>query len=65
MEVTLCPEMSVLTRSAQRHIPEDGILHSYHREKLKSYKMYLFLWKKIDIYNKGVTMYRLLFQVAP
>jgi hypothetical protein len=32
-------EMSVLTRATRRHIPEDGILHSHRREKLKSYKV--------------------------
>jgi hypothetical protein len=30
-------ETSVHTRSTRRHIPEDGILHSYCRENLKSY----------------------------
>jgi hypothetical protein len=30
-------EMSVLTRATRRDIPEDGILHSYRRENLKSY----------------------------
>jgi hypothetical protein len=30
-------ETSVHTRSTRRHIPEDGILHSYRRENLKSY----------------------------
>jgi hypothetical protein len=29
---------SVLTRATQHNIPEDGILHSHHRENLKSYK---------------------------
>jgi hypothetical protein len=29
--------MSVYTGSAQRHIPEDGILHNHRRENLKSY----------------------------
>jgi hypothetical protein len=28
---------SVLTRTTQRHIPEDGILHSHRRENLKCY----------------------------
>jgi hypothetical protein len=30
-------ETSVLTRATHRHIPEDDILHSHRREKLKSY----------------------------
>jgi hypothetical protein len=30
-------EMSVLTRATWRNIAEDTILHSHHRENLKSY----------------------------
>jgi hypothetical protein len=30
-------ETSVYTKAARRHIPEDGILHSYCRENLKAY----------------------------
>jgi hypothetical protein len=36
MEVTHSFETSVLTRSTRRHIPEDGILHSYRRENLNA-----------------------------
>jgi hypothetical protein len=34
-------ETSVLTRGARRNIPEDGILHSHRREKLKSHILQL------------------------
>jgi hypothetical protein len=30
-------ETSVLTRATRRNVPENGILHSYRRENLKSY----------------------------
>jgi hypothetical protein len=38
-------EMSVLTRATERNIPEDVILHSHHRENLKSY-LYLLCYAK-------------------
>jgi hypothetical protein len=41
MEAIRSSKMSVHTRSARRHIPEDGI-HSHRRENLKSY-IFLFL----------------------
>jgi hypothetical protein len=38
MEVVRSSETSVLTRDAQRNIPEEGILHSHRRENLKFYQ---------------------------
>jgi hypothetical protein len=33
-------EMSALPRAKRRNMPEDGILHSYRRENLKSYNTF-------------------------
>jgi hypothetical protein len=37
MEATRSSETSVYNKPTQRHIPEDGILHSHLRENLKSH----------------------------
>jgi hypothetical protein len=37
IEAMRSSETSVLTRAAQRNIPEGGILHSHRREYLKYY----------------------------
>jgi hypothetical protein len=38
MEALISSETSILTRSTQRNIPEDGTLHSHRRENLKCYR---------------------------
>jgi hypothetical protein len=38
MEAMNFSEKSVLTRATQRHIPDDGILHSDYRESLKPHE---------------------------
>jgi hypothetical protein len=41
MEWTRSSETSDLIRATRRHIPEDGIIHSYRCENLKSYKTHI------------------------
>jgi hypothetical protein len=36
-EATRSSQTSVLIRATRHHIPEDGMLHSHHRENFKSY----------------------------
>jgi hypothetical protein len=37
MEALRSSQTSALTRATWRNIPEDGIIHSHHRENLRSY----------------------------
>jgi hypothetical protein len=44
MEAIRSSEALVHTRSTQRHIPEDGILHSHRCDSLKSYIEFQSFW---------------------
>jgi hypothetical protein len=53
MEALCSFETLALTRATQCNIPENGILHSHHRENLKSYKavscLYLMLFSDLSV----------------
>jgi hypothetical protein len=59
-------ETPVLTRAAQRNIPEDAILHSHYRENLKSYiiriiKSRELRWKgHVNRIREKIKLYRIL-----
>jgi hypothetical protein len=51
-------ETLVLTRATQRNIPEDAILHSHHRENLKSYIDTAVHWRHIHYRRLLQNIYR-------
>jgi hypothetical protein len=49
MEVIRSSETSVHIQTTQRHIPEDGNIHNYRCENLKSYTMFFIVWLKLSL----------------
>jgi hypothetical protein len=65
---------SVLIRATRRHIPEDGIPHSYRRGKLKSYIIFIYIaiskacFKKLLLFRKNyrtVHIFIYVFKLCP
>jgi hypothetical protein len=52
-------ETSVLTRATRRNIPEDTILHSHHRENLRSYIHLSFFLTQIRDYSDSIYSMRI------
>jgi hypothetical protein len=52
-EALSSPKMLVLTRATWRNIPKDAILHSHHRENLKSY--FVHSYPKHEFWSHRVT----------
>jgi hypothetical protein len=61
-EATQSFEASVLTWSIERHIPEDGVLHSHRRENFKSY-IALTGWAVQRKHNVSPVRYELRFYI--
>jgi hypothetical protein len=60
-------ETSVLTRATRRNIPEDTILHSHHRENLKSYMIITILRVPVIKYvtkNRNASLSRAVTQTS-